>query len=95
MSKHTDPDKNPRLHIRNHRERGPKRYTYTNVDLAKFFDVTIGTINNWISKKILDPTDINKLYELRTSREKVIGPPPIQQAADHTSTLPDTLNTEP
>lgn len=47
-----------------------KVYGYTKQDLALLFDVTIPTLRNMISAKLLDPTSIESIAKLYKTRHQ-------------------------
>jgi hypothetical protein len=47
MSQQFQAGRDPREYVRNHRERGPKRYEYTYPDLAERLDVSLSTVQHY------------------------------------------------
>lgn len=60
---------NPRLVLSRHRERGPRRYEYTQADLAELFGVAQQTIYNWVGQGTLDPGDLTSICRLWHERQ--------------------------
>lgn len=51
-----------------------KIYGYTKQDLALLFNVTIPTLRNMISKKLLDPSSLDSICKLYISRFSPLPP---------------------
>lgn len=60
---------NPREVFRKHKERGPKRFTYTYEDLARLSGVTIDALRKRISRGAFDPNSFESVIQYLVSRE--------------------------
>ena len=58
------PGQNPRRILPKHRERGPKRWTYTYADIAKASGLSLGTVKNYKKLGRLDPADLGSVARL-------------------------------
>ncbi len=58
------PGQNPRRALPKHRERGPKRWSYTYADIAKAAGLSVGTVKNYKKLGRLDPSDLASVAHL-------------------------------
>jgi hypothetical protein len=62
------PGQDPRLFLRRHKERGPKKYIYTIQAVAKVFGVTVRSIQLWQKAGKLDVSNLQSLFEFWQKR---------------------------
>lgn len=66
------PGENPRVVLKNHRERGPKKWSFTYADIAKACGITAKTVRNAAAGKSpeLDMTDLKSLVRFVAKHKK-------------------------
>lgn len=66
------PGDNPRLVLKNHRERGPKKWSFTYADIAKACGITEKTVRNAAAGKSpkIDMTDLVSVYRFIAKYQK-------------------------
>lgn len=60
---------NPRLILEGHRERGPKKYFYTQEDLAETFGMTRGALRAAVTRGLVDPESFKSIVEYYVRRQ--------------------------
>lgn len=60
---------NPRAILEGHRERGPKRFSYTYEDLSHLFKMSSGALRVAVSRNQVDPTSIMSIVEFYNQRK--------------------------
>lgn len=65
---------NPRRVIPRHRERGPKRFTYTWADIERATDKSRRTLQRWVKQGLFDPADFASVLQILESIQiRLIG----------------------
>jgi len=60
---------NPREILEGHRERGPKKYFYTQEDLAEAFEMTRGALRVAMARGQVDPESLQSIVEYFVRRQ--------------------------
>jgi hypothetical protein len=60
---------NPRKILEGHRERGPKKYFYTQEDLAEAFGMTRGALRVAMARGQVDPESLQSIVEYFVRRQ--------------------------
>jgi hypothetical protein len=75
------PQTDPRKFFRRHRERGPKRWTYTYKDIADLAHITEDSVSQAVTRGHLDPKSLRsvvRFIETRLASEPMSGDPPVK-----------------
>ena len=64
------PGVDPRKGLKRHRERGPKRFTYTYDDLARLLWMKPATLRAWVWGGKLDPRSLEAICSLHAERRR-------------------------